>query len=342
MAVMVLVASGAARAQPVVPASLEWDARPACSEGPLVLAEVSRILHGSAAKREVVAKARLEKGERAWHVVLLIETEGGKSRRVFDAESCEAAVDGVALIIAIAVDPQAATAERPVEVAPTTAPELVPTETTPAAPAPTTHGNVEHGNVEPTPETLPESLATPKPAPRVPLSFVVAASLATDAGSLPKVGVGVDFAIALQVARIRLEVAIEDLAAVGTQLAKSGAGADFHLVSAEARVAYAWRIGEVWTGPFVSAGLEWMSIAGFGGTRSDSNFDTTAGILGGGGFLVFRPVVPLGFRLVLESDVPLSRPSFVVTNAIPDSSAQPFKPSVVSGRALFGAELEFR
>jgi hypothetical protein len=338
---MVLLASGAARAQPVVPASLEWDAQPACSEGSFVLAEVSRILHGSVRRREVVAKARLEKGERAWHVVLLIETEGGTSRRAFDAESCEAAVDGVALIIAIAVDPQAATAEHPVEVAPSAPAELVPTETRSPAPAPTTHGNVENGNVEPTPETLPESLATPQPAPRVPLSFGVTVSLATDAGSLPKVGVGGDFAIALRLARMRLEVAIEDFAAVGAELAKSGAGADFHLVTAEARVAYAWRLGKIWTGPFVSAGVEWMSIDGFGGTKSDSSFDTTAGILGGGGFLVFRPFVPLGFRLALQSDVPLSRPSFVVTNTT-QPLAQLFKPSVVSGRALFGAELEFK
>ena len=94
--------------------TLDWGATPECVSGSRVLEDVARLVGGaSEGNRRVAASVRLTQTDYgAWHVVLKTQTEEGSRGRSFDAESCEAAAAGVALILAITENPAVAASRR--------------------------------------------------------------------------------------------------------------------------------------------------------------------------------------------------------------------------------------
>jgi hypothetical protein len=97
--------SRAALAAP--PAELDWQAPPGCGSREQVLAEVSRLV-ATAPAEPLVARARVRgKGEN-FHVVIEI-AGSAHGVRTLRAHSCESLARATALIIALAIDPQAAT-----------------------------------------------------------------------------------------------------------------------------------------------------------------------------------------------------------------------------------------
>jgi hypothetical protein len=336
----ILAASRSAEAQETLavdtpPVTLEWKANPECSDAPHVLSQVARILgEGSGARRQVTVRAGLGVKEGgAWLVNLVVEADGASRQRNFEAESCQAVVDAVALILAIAIDPQvamrvvASVAEPAVPTVPAVAPATAPATATPPAP------------VTAPPRPTPTSTPTSRTTGRLPLDFVVGASFAADAGSLPSVGAGLNLALGAQVGSLRFEL---DGSYWGPQTADATpppGGAKFQLGSGNARAAYLWSLGDFSLGPLLDVGLEGMSAQGQNGTQHNLTPTVFWASLGAGGLFTYRPVAPFALRLVLEGEFPLPHPSFIVQD--PGSKVQVYTVSQVVARALVGAEIKF-
>jgi hypothetical protein len=345
------VASAQGGAPAKGPLTLEWKANPSCSSPSQIADEVSRILRGApGSERPVSARVSLVGDDRtSWHVTIVTQSDGASRERSFEAESCTAAAEAVAVILAIAINPRAS---------PPPAPEVLP----PASAAPTSSSTPPPAvaTLPPAPPTPPASaalagpIATPPPAPSAltstpssssgppnPLTLqglTVAGSLAIGAGNLPTVGAGAELAVGWRPGRLRLELA-------GTywgqqRATASGAGADFELLSTEARAIYAWTAGRLALGPLLAVGLEWIKASGFGGTFANASPAETLGTVGVGGLVTWRLAWRIHLRLALESVFPLSRPDFVVLDR-PAAASTVYRPSLAFGRAVVGAEVQF-
>ncbi len=98
--------SVAVRADGGAPVDLEWDAPPDCSSKSRVLGEVARLI--GTAPRRVHARAVVDQ-QSAGALQIRIELRGDvEGVRQLSAHSCDAAARAAALIIALAIDPQAA------------------------------------------------------------------------------------------------------------------------------------------------------------------------------------------------------------------------------------------
>jgi len=309
-----------------------------------------RILgEASGVKKQVAAHVVLEQAaeDGPWRVTLVVKADGASRVRTFDTESCLAAADAVALILAIDVDPQVAmraggaTAE--------TAPAPLPTIAEPPPPPPPAW--VPGPVPAPVPAVLPSATPSRRPSAanpsdpdfRLPFGIVVAASLATDSGSLPVVGVGASFGIGADLGHLRLEL---DGTYWGPQKAtapKGPFGASFQLGSGNLRAAYLFRLGRLFSlGPLLDAGLEGMGAQGFNGTVSNKSPTEFWAAIGAGGLATLRPFSHFAVRLVLEGELPVPRPNFIVQNPTPTLDSTVHRPSPLLGRAIVGVEAQFR
>ena len=288
--------------------------------------EVERLLRGaSALRRQVAAHATVEQGPGgAWWVRVATAVEGASEQREFEAESCAAVSDAVALMLAVAVNPQWSSPEpgRAEQASPQ------PPRDEPLAPAATREPVVVPRTLEPDRQSV---------RARRPDSFWLSASLAGDVGSLPRGAAGAELVLAWQRRHVWLELSG---AYWGTQAATapaSDAGADFGLSSLQVRGAYGSTLGRFTLGPFVGAGLERFSAAGFGGAVASFDRVATVPVIGAGGAVTWRPVPsgPLLFRLGVEAQLLGSRPEFVVLN---DAAAPSpvHRPGRISARGSFG------
>jgi hypothetical protein len=119
-ALLTLALASGARAQPQAPAAtarLEVEAAPSCSTRDEILARVAarstriRFVHDGTGLP--ILFARIEPGPRGAVTAALTVTDpdGRKFARRIEAPSCAAATDALALVVAITLDPSAATAE---------------------------------------------------------------------------------------------------------------------------------------------------------------------------------------------------------------------------------------
>jgi hypothetical protein len=88
------------------PAELDWQAPPGCGSREQVLSEVSRLV-ATAPAEPLVARARVKTKGKNFQVVIEIAGSAHGSRTL-RAHSCESLARATALIIAMAIDPQAA------------------------------------------------------------------------------------------------------------------------------------------------------------------------------------------------------------------------------------------
>jgi hypothetical protein len=310
------------------PLSLEWRSAPECASREVVLNQIARMLDGQSAGhgRRVEARVSMQRTESGtWRVALASDVDGTTRLRSFEAESCEAAVDAVTLILAVAIDPRLAL-QPPAPSNPPSPPASPPS--TPAQPdAPTR-----------LPPRTPVAPGSPSGSP-LPLS--VAASFVLGWGALPRTAAGAEVALALSTGRLRFEIAGTYWAPQKAYATGSSAGATFRLLSGDARVAVAWPLGAVVAAPFVGAGLESLDASGFGGTLSDSAPGVLFAQLAGGAILTWRPAEPVVVRLGAESDFPLSHPSFVVVEPAPAPATGVHRVPAVSARAMAGAGIVF-
>jgi len=149
------VASASAQANT---ARLEVEAAPGCSTRDELIARVAarstRIRFVTDATGVPTLTARIEAGPRGVVVaeLIVVEPDGRKFARRLEAPSCAAATDAVALVVAITLDPSAATGEASAAAAATGAETDAAGKGTPTA-----------GATSPTPTPTPEPASEPAP-----------------------------------------------------------------------------------------------------------------------------------------------------------------------------------
>jgi hypothetical protein len=331
-----------------LPVTLEWVAPEGCSSRAQILRQVASMLEGTATPVKALSvratAERMEGGR--WSVSLIAEGQGEPGRRRFEAESCQAAADATALIVALLIDPSRA-------------PGVLPA---PAAGAPTTGGGETPGlPVEPpggappgsaegppsaekrvAPAMSPPPTPSPVAGPARSLPGILAARLAVggDTGTISSANLGGEVAVSATLRRVRFEVAGSYWAPHTARLAaNTEEGAKLGLQTLGLRIAYVARYRQLTLAPFVGAELDWMSAAGFGGTGHDNQRAQLVGVDVGGtaAWWFWRR---LALSLTLEGVVLASRPSFVATaGGVPIGTVQ--QPSPVVGRTFLGVEVLF-
>jgi hypothetical protein len=140
VAALLVAAPAAARAEASV-ARLDVDAAPSCSTRDELIARVAarstRIRFVSDGAGIPVMTARIDAGPKGTVVAELtvVEPDGRRFARRLEAPSCAAATDALALVVAITLDPSAATAEAAPSLDGKAAP-VVTVSSAPTAPAP--------------------------------------------------------------------------------------------------------------------------------------------------------------------------------------------------------------
>jgi hypothetical protein len=313
--------------------------------------EVSSILRDApGSRRQVAARVTATKSPTGnWNVDLVTETEGATRRRSFDTESCAAVEAAVALILAIAINPETSPPpERASIPGALTSGSATPSPATPSPTTPKTPGAATMGRDAEIASSASGSqaqsstsaAATGSIEPRGG-SLGISASGALDVKTLPAPAVGVELALEWRRGAIGVEIGGAYWAPENATGANGPAGARFHLLSGEARASYGWQLGRLRAAPLVGVHLAELRAAGFGGTVANFEPSEVFVGIGVGGSLAWRLTERLEVRLALEGLRWLSRPTFVVVEPEPTSPTTINRPSVVVARAQLGVTVRF-
>ena len=308
--------------------AVRWVAPPGCPDEAFVRAEVARLLAGSRAPADrLEASAEVAVAAAGgWRVHLRTHSATADGERVLGGESCRAIAETTALIVAMAVDPDQATAND----------ALARPGATDGAPSDGDAGVAVDGEPGAAPPPGPdaasasetEASSTPRAPP--PAAWLLAAGAEGDLGALPSAGAAPALMLAWRPHPFRFDLSGAYFAPVQAPVAGGGT-ATFVLVSASAHGCYELGLGRLGLGPCV--GGELSSIGASTNLSAPSSGNGQWLSLVGGGLLSFAPVDRLELDLRLDAEVPLLRPDFQV------DGASVHRPSVVTGRALlaFGA-----
>lgn len=323
-----LLTTTTARAQS--PLTLDWNAPAECPDAAWVEAAVLRLLPTPPTEPLRVHASVRPDPAGGWQVDLRLEGAARGTRRL-RAASCESVARASALIVALALDPQAAALASDemarAEAAPT------PAIPSPAALAPASG---------PMPDATPRP-ATPAPrsptAPRRRLRGHGLAAVALETGYVPGLTpaalVGGGLGTRLWRADILLQIAPFSSGAVRNS---PGYGADFSLLSAEVRgcLGPSWQ----WVAVEGCVGLRATRVNGRG-TGLDESYRDHASLLSAGAGVLLR--IPSHTRVAAEAgfdaSLPMTRPSFVLLEGDRELTIHRIAP--VTARATLGVSVRF-
>lgn len=295
-------AEGSAAAEPGL--DLAWNAPPGCPDRAWVVAAVNRLVPSPPQALHVTGAVREDEGGFTVDLELSGPASGTRTLR---AASCTSVARGAALIIALALDPQAATSAI---------------EEAPPAPAPA-------------PPLAPAASAPPAPR-REALAFAGAVVIG---GLLPTYAPGAVVGGGVAWRALRLDLSAELVPHASTSLARRPAvGADFAL----AGLALRGCAGHAWGGLAVHgcAAVRAARISGEGRGLVETYRDRADLLALEPGVLVR---VPLGTRAGLALDaaavLPLTRPDFVLLTNGPSEPLH--RVSVVGLRAALTVDVRF-
>ncbi len=324
----VFSAAVTARAQSFPLLELSWRAAEGCPAKAEVERQVLALLGGpTESASRVKASVRAWRGEDTrWHVDIHTETQGVQGERKVDGETCKAVAEASALILAMAVDPEAvaATAMRTEEPVPTRDPSdrPPPLRVVPVLPA----------YSPPLPAALPVDI----PTPETPVGASIAPLAGLDLGSLPGVAPWFGASLALVQGRGRFEgrmVFVPERSA--TVPSQDGPGGSFALTA----FGLAGCHEVAGNSPRLSlcGGLEGgvMRAEGFGVTDpGDADplwLSVTPSLL-----VQWRLASYVSLRSEIAAGIPLRRPSFYL-----EPYGEVHRASPVVGRVSVGPQLEF-
>ena len=288
----------------------------------------------------------------------VLSLRGERGARELRGESCEVVADAAALIVAMAVDPDAvAETQLDGESAP-----AVPVERT-DAPTP-----IAASLAAPSPNLLSVSVAAPATAPAAmragnvasartasdvaraavveagddgasePLVFGIALGATGDLGALPGASLGPALAGSVETGALRVELRA---AILPSREARAGnhatARGDLSLVAAGARACAVALRGGVELGP--CAGIEAGAMHATGrGVSAPSSATALWAAADAGGFVAVPLAGPFLLRADVAAVVAVNRPAFVI-DGVPGVV---HRPSAVGGRLGLSAEARFR
>lgn len=357
-----VAATATAAAQiPVPPAAgpitLRWTAPEGCPDRAAVTARIEKLLGGppAATERSLQAEGAVEVIPRGFRLQLDVSSGDAESTRVLQGVSCESLADAGALVIALAFDPDAVTAQeikRAEAAAGSPPPEGAPSEDAPPAGEGGAHAHDE------SPVSTAALIRIPVPIPAAPppvapppiapspslLSFGVFASFAGDAGTLPSVAPGLHAGLSLGVGAYRVEPAFVAWPSSKSALPdRPDAGAELRLLAFAldaCRRVLPWDEAETAASAFGCLGFEVGELHGKG---------FGVALPGSGAALWAAPRASLRVELPLARwaaltlaagvAVPLDRKRFVLD--LQAGRAVVHEPSAVSGRAALGLALRF-
>lgn len=320
---------------------LTWSAPAGCPTPEEVRSATLRNVDAKSAKQAaegiLEAEARVEKMSvqptslsssppESWRVRLRTRRGASTGEREIEASTCRGVADATAVILALALVPPGSSPEEP------------PTQKISIEEKPT--------NNPITTTTPPSEKAEPKPqssrsVDRPPL-LAAGVSAASDVATLPSPALGGGLHLAFTPYRFRLEAEIRRFAGQSQAAAGgvSNAGAEFTMTSVGGRACYqVVRSRRFDASPCVGSDVLFVDAGGFG---ADANFDkgTTWATLAAG--VLGRAYLASWFavRVKVDAFTPLSRPTFIVENALGDPSLV-HRPSPVGLTASFGAEVHF-
>lgn len=331
--------------------TIEWAAPPGCPRPEYVTARIVALLgEGSDRSRSIDARARVEREGSVWRVSLTLRDGDAAGTRMLDAESCLAAADATALIVALAIDPsRVAQAESRVASAESTAaldggavPDDDARATEDAAPSIAADADLHPARnvasfVPPaSPAALGPQVVDQTPAAMDPARIALAAGLVFDDGTLPSPSFGMGGALAWTPHPLRLELAGAYFPTRRSQLdATPTRGGDFSLVAGALRGCYELTSGRVTLAPCGGAELAWMRAQGFGVDVPLGADGVWASVVAGA--LAEVPLTPtFGVRTQLDGVFPLSRPRFELAGIAPVHS-----PAFASVRASLSLGARF-
>jgi hypothetical protein len=213
-----------ARAQELDDLTLRWHAPATCPDRTAVLARIRAHLpqeHRSARPWSVEGRV-VNQGAR-YHLELDMQSDESLAQRAIDNESCAALAEAAALLVALALDPEAAAA-RDAETAPANAdearmPEPDPTASaaasTPARPAASGGGAASEERTPSSPravevaEDRSDTEAPDTPSAKIDLGWDFGAALQLDSGMLPQTpAVGLQPQLGVSLGRVSVRLGI--------------------------------------------------------------------------------------------------------------------------------------
>jgi hypothetical protein len=293
---------------------LAWNAPEGCPAGEAVLAEMRRILGGTAS-REAEARADVTRlAPDRWSVVLATRIDDTVGERSFEADSCAALASATALILAWTVDPLHASAPA-LGVSPPSPP------------------------VESSPELRTPNPVAPAPA-RPALSGLLALAAQGDRGTLPSTGAAAELTVGATLGVVRAEASGSAWLA---QDAMRSASEGTHLHVIEAAFRGCWRAiarERFEIDPCLGAAVAHVSSDGFGETRPYQR-DAWWWMARGDLLATWTLFEPVALRALVGVAAPLPRRSVVILDPQSGGAVPIHEPAVVAGRAALGVEVHF-
>lgn len=364
LTVALAVGAWAARARGTEAPSwrLEWDAPASCPDAASVRRSIARLLGGGGdagaplGARVVVARASLG----GWHGELATTQGGVTARRSFDGTTCKDVADATALVVALMIEPRAASPIAPFAPSPApssgagSAPVAEPPSgistredaSSPATQAPAAGAST---NAPPPPgafapdstkstPTSPHAKEQPTaPARRRELGGFALAEVRGGLGTLPALGFGVGLGGGLDYRRLRLRVEGVYWPLADTRLAElPSADVRVDLIAADASICGALlRTAALSAGPCASfeAGRMHARVTG---VTSPSSGDSLWMAATAGGYASLLVVGPFAVALDLNALVPVSSVRFQIQGL-----GVAYQPAQVEGRATLSGEVRF-
>lgn len=345
VAIPTAAASGPPSAGPNV--SLEWKAPAGCPQGSEVLQRTRALLSRADASQGLSARGVITQVDAQYVLELSTEHRDARGTRRLTAPRCESLAEPAALVLALAVDPDALS-RTTVPANGSAVAALPPVESTtqivdsttqppPAAalePAPTVAPS-EPRRVETKPADRDPRLDSTEPRRRMALTprARVGLGAVADLGTLPGPALGATLRLGGEIERFQLELQGSWFARQSESV-RADAGGDLALLAGGVTGCY-----RLLDAPEVSpcAGVEVARLSGEGTGVTDPGQGEAwlyAGALGA------RVSHPLGDRVALwarlDGLVFLNRPRFVLENV-----GAVHQPERVSGRGALGAEVRF-
>jgi hypothetical protein len=331
------IASGQPAAGPLL---LDWEAPSGCPGRDAVLDRTRALTAHTATPGEPIRASGVVTAHRdeartttVWRLTLETTQRSNTWQRSVEAESCQELMEAGALILALAIDPNLASA----------ASEPAKPEATPETP-----GNTSARPAKP-PTSARRSRSTPSsafvrsserssgaPQSALELDFSVDASVLGDIGSLPRPALGLEGAIGVAAGRLRLQATATLVPEARAVVARDPErGGDIGLWAFGARGAYVVPWKPVGVEGLVGFELGRIRGQGFGGTAWNTT-RTSGWAAGRAGVGASLDLGRFQVRGAVEAVVPVIRPDFVF-----EGLDQVHRPAAVAGRIVLGVGAHF-
>jgi hypothetical protein len=319
--------------------SLAWEAPEVCPTRAQILEEIDRVAGAAPANQNrypLDARARVERVDGTWRAAATLVTRGESSSRHVEGQSCREVSDALVLIIALAINPDAAVLSPAAAASPVSAVQAPVPVPSPPEPLPPSIPSPPPEIVRP-----PSSTARVEERPGLRPAWAVEAAFVLDQASLPSLAAGGELGLSMRISRVELGVQAALLGSGSAYVADSTTqGANLLLFGVQAGGCVMVLDTLRWSlGPCARFGPEWIFAKGFGPNAADATATIGTAILGLDA--TARLTSRFGFRASFNAVVPFTRPDFYVVDPNEPPGPIVFRVPAVAARASSGAEFHF-